>query len=78
VGLAQLIRFLVVKLTYHQFQIIYLTWVLHLRLITLSVGDDVPVDNEVLLVTDFMNLKIKPTQSFRCAHRNRVCVHIFI
>jgi hypothetical protein len=51
---------------------------LHLRLIILSVGGDVLVDSEALLVTDFVNLKIKPTQSFRCAHRNRVCVRVFI
>jgi hypothetical protein len=42
------------------------------------VGDDVPVDSETLLVTDFVNLKIKPTQSFKCAHRDRGCVYIFI
>jgi hypothetical protein len=35
--------------------------VLHLQLIILSVGGDVPIDSETLLVTDFMNLKIKPT-----------------
>jgi hypothetical protein len=52
--------------------------VLHLRLIILSVGGDVPVDSEVLLVTDFVNLKIKPTQSFGCAHRGRVCVCVLI
>jgi hypothetical protein len=34
---------------------------LYLRLIILSVGGDVPVDNETLLVTDFVNIKIKPT-----------------
>jgi hypothetical protein len=38
--------------------------------------DDVSVDNEMLLVTDFVNLKIKPAPSFRCAHRGRVCVFI--
>jgi hypothetical protein len=52
--------------------------VLHLRLIILSVGGDVPVDSEILLVTDFMNLKIKPPQCFRCAHKGRVCVCVFI
>jgi hypothetical protein len=26
----------------------------------LSVGGDIPIDSEALLVTDFMNLKIKP------------------
>jgi hypothetical protein len=52
--------------------------VLHLRLIILSAGDDVPVDSETLLVTDFVNLKIKPVQSFGGAHRGRVCVRVFI
>jgi hypothetical protein len=42
------------------------------------VGSDVPVDSETLLVTDFVNLKIKPTQSFRYAHRSRVYVRMFI
>jgi hypothetical protein len=51
---------------------------LYLRLIILSVGGDVPIDSETLLMTDFMNLKIKPTRSFGCAHRGRVCVHVFI
>jgi hypothetical protein len=42
------------------------------------VGGDVPVDSEALLVTDFVNLKIKPAQSFGCAHKGRVCVRVFI
>jgi hypothetical protein len=42
------------------------------------VGGDVPVDSESLLVTDFMNLKIKLVQSFEGAHRDKMCVHIFI
>jgi hypothetical protein len=42
------------------------------------VEGDVPVDNETFLVTDFINLKIKSAQFFRCAHKNRMCVHIFI
>jgi hypothetical protein len=37
-----------------------------------------PVDSEALLVADFVNLKIKPAQSFGGAHRGRVCVHVFI
>jgi hypothetical protein len=49
-----------------------------LRLIIFSVGDDVPVDSESLLLTDFMNLKIKSAQSFRNAHRDRMCVYVFI
>jgi hypothetical protein len=52
--------------------------VLYLRLIILLVGGDASVDNEMLLVTDFVNLKIKLTQSFRCVHRDRVCMRIFI
>jgi hypothetical protein len=29
-------------------------------------------------MTDFMNFKIKSTQSFRCAHRTKLYVYIFI
>jgi hypothetical protein len=29
-------------------------------------------------MTDFVNLKIKPAQSFGGAHRGRVCVRVFI
>jgi prephenate dehydrogenase len=39
---------------------------------------DVPVDSDVLFMTDFMNLKIKPVQSFRNVHKNRVSIHVFI
>jgi hypothetical protein len=39
-------------------------------------GGDVPVDSETLLMTDFMNLKIKSTQFFGGAHRDRLCVFI--
>jgi hypothetical protein len=42
------------------------------------VGDDVFIDNETLLVTDFVNLKIKSVQSFRNTHRNKVCMYIHI
>jgi hypothetical protein len=41
------------------------------------VGGDVPVDSEVFLVIDFVNFKIKSVQSFRCAHRDRICVCIY-
>jgi hypothetical protein len=47
---------------------------LHLRLIILLVGDDVPVDSKSFLVTDLVNLKMKSVKSFRCAYRSRVCV----
>jgi hypothetical protein len=52
--------------------------VLYLRLIILSVRGDVPINSDALLVADFMNLKIKPDQSFGSAHRARVCVRVFI
>jgi hypothetical protein len=43
------------------------------------VGDDVPIDSsEALLMTDFVNLKIKSTQSFGGAHRDRICMCVFI
>jgi hypothetical protein len=42
------------------------------------VGGDVPVDSETLLVTDFMDLKIKLTQSFKDGHRDMVYIYIFI
>jgi hypothetical protein len=42
------------------------------------VRGNVTVDSEMLLVTDFVNLKIKSTQSFKNVHKNRVCVHVFI
>jgi hypothetical protein len=29
-------------------------------------------------MTDFVIIKIKPAQSFGCAHRGRVCVCVFI
>jgi hypothetical protein len=48
--------------------------VLYLRLIIISVGGDVPVDSDAFLMIDFINFKIKPTQYFRDAHRDRVCV----
>jgi hypothetical protein len=41
------------------------------------VGDDVPIDNEAVLVINFVNLKIKLTQSFGCAHRDKVCVCVY-
>jgi hypothetical protein len=36
------------------------------------------VDNKTSLVTDFVNINIMSTQSFRCVHRGRVCVCMFI
>jgi hypothetical protein len=41
-------------------------------------GDDVSVYNDALLVTNFVNLKIKTVQSFGYAHKGKVCVRVFI
>jgi hypothetical protein len=77
VGLAQLIRFLVMKLTHSDLNLRF-DMSVTFTVIILSVGGSVSVDSETLLVTDFVSLKIKLTQSFRCAHKNRVCARIFI
>jgi hypothetical protein len=37
---------------------------------------DISVNSEMFFMIDFMNLKIKPTQYFRNAHRGRVCIHV--
>jgi hypothetical protein len=68
VSLFQLIKFLVVELIYSDSS----------RLIILLVGDDIPVDSEALLVTNFVNLKIKPTQFFRCVHSGSMHIYVFI
>jgi hypothetical protein len=74
VDLAQLVRFLVVELIHPGSNPIF-DMVFSLRLIILSAGGDIPVDSETFFVTDFMNIKIKPTQSFGGAHRDRcTCV----
>jgi hypothetical protein len=51
---------------------------LYLRLIIFLVRDDISVDNEILLLTDFVNLKIKSTQSFEYAYNGRICMHVFV
>jgi hypothetical protein len=42
------------------------------------VRGDVSVDSDALLVTNFMNLKIKPTQSFEGAHRGQMYMRVLI
>jgi hypothetical protein len=41
-------------------------------------GGDISVNNETFLVTDFMNLKIKLTQYFRCVHKNSVFIEVSV
>jgi hypothetical protein len=43
-----------------------------------SVGGDVLIDSLTLLVTDFVNFKIKLAQYFRCTDRGRMCMYVFI
>jgi hypothetical protein len=75
--LAQLIRFLVVELTHlilnPRFDIVVVFMVNYF-----FSGRRRPVDNEVLLVIDFMNLKIRSTQSFKCTYKDMVYVRMFI
>jgi hypothetical protein len=72
VGLAQLVIFLIVELTHtcsnpkFDMNIVF------------TANYFFPIDGKTLLVTDFMNLKIKPAQSFRGVHRDRLCMHVFI
>jgi hypothetical protein len=42
-----------------------------------SSGSNPRFDSDALLVTNFVNLKIKSVQSFRYAHKGRVYMHIF-
>jgi hypothetical protein len=52
-----------------------------LELTTLALGwdvTDVSIDSEMILMIDFVNLKINLAQSFGCAHKNRLHVHMFI
>jgi hypothetical protein len=37
-----------------------------------------PIDSNAFWVIDFVNLKIKPIQYFAGAHKNMMCVHMFI
>jgi hypothetical protein len=38
--------------------------------------DDVSINSNMLLLTDFINLKIKSTQSFRDAHKKSIYSYI--
>jgi hypothetical protein len=51
---------------------------LYLRLIILLIRGDIFADSETFLMTDFMNFKIKPVQSFIYAHKDIMYVHVFI
>jgi hypothetical protein len=73
VGLVQLIRFLVLKLTYIVLNTRF-DMVVVFTANCFLVGDNIFIDSETLLMTDFMNLKIKLAQSFERTHKDRMCV----
>jgi hypothetical protein len=76
VGLAQLVRFLVVELIHpgsnHRFDMNVAFTANYF-----FSGRRRPVNSKTLLVTDFVNLKIKSAQYFEGAHRGRVCVYVY-
>jgi hypothetical protein len=54
---------------------------IHIRLIILSVGDDVSINSDAFLVIDFVNLNIKSVQSFikvecACVHKGE-CSYVY-
>jgi hypothetical protein len=75
--LVQLIRFLVVELIHIGLNLRF-DMCVAFTINYFSVGGDVPVDSEMILVTDFVNLKIKLVQSFGVAYRDGVYIRIFI
>jgi hypothetical protein len=76
VCLTQLIRLLVVKLTHSGSNPRFDVCIIFTTNYCFS-GRGHPVDSETLLVTDFVNIKIKSAQFFRCNHKGKVyvCVH---
>jgi hypothetical protein len=77
VGLAQLVKFLVIKLIHSGLNLRFNIGVIFTANYFFSERRCL-IDSETLLMTDFVNLKIKPTQYFRCAHRSMMYIHIFI
>jgi hypothetical protein len=74
-GLIQLVRFLVIELTHLYLNPRFNMYIIFMTNYFFS-GRRHPIDSETFLVTDFINLKIKPTQSFKCAHKNMMCAFI--
>jgi hypothetical protein len=37
------------------------------------IEDNIFIHSDIVIVIDFVNLKIKLTQSFRCVHKDRMC-----
>jgi hypothetical protein len=69
VGLTQLVRFLVVELIHPGSN---LRFDMHVAFTANYSFSDVFIDSETLLLTNFMNLKIKLTQSLYCISKKRM------
>jgi hypothetical protein len=76
VGLAQLIRFLIVELIHSDSDLIFDMSVVFMTNYS-SLGDDVLIDSETFFVR-LHESQDKTVQSFRGDHRDRMCVHMFI
>jgi hypothetical protein len=76
VSLVQLVRFLVVELIHLNLNSIFDMCVTFTTNYFISERRR-PVHSETLLGTDFINLKIKSAQSFRCIHKDKVCVRVY-
>jgi hypothetical protein len=76
VGLAQLIRFLVVELIHSDSDLIFNMSVVFMTNYFL-VGDGVHIDSELFLVR-LHESQDKTVQSFRGDHKDKMCVHVFI
>jgi hypothetical protein len=76
-NLVQLVRFLVVKLIHSNLNSRFDMSVIFTTNYSFN-GGDVSVDSETLLMTDFMNFKIKLIQSFRDNHKGGMYVHIML
>jgi hypothetical protein len=77
VGLAQLVKFLVIKLIHSGLNLRFNIGVIFMTNYFFSERRYL-IDIETLLMTDFMNLKIKSAQSFRCTHKSMMYIDIFI
>jgi hypothetical protein len=73
-----MIRFLVVEPTHLDLNSRFEMGVIYLGLIILLIVDDVPINNETFLMTDFINIKIKPAQSFKNTHIKIEYVSIYL
>jgi hypothetical protein len=67
---SQLIRFLVVKLIHTDLNLRFDMSVIFIT------NYSFPINSETFLMINFVNLKIKPTQSFERVHKDMMCICI--